>query len=79
MPRYFFHLHDDLDIPDDLGADLPSLDGAIAYACRQARHLAGQMVIETGRIVLGHRIDIEDENGVVLDSVHFRDVIKVED
>jgi hypothetical protein len=29
--------------------------------------------------VLSHRIDIEDEDGTVLDSVQFGDVLKVED
>ena len=79
VPRFYFHLHDDMDVPDDLGVELPSLESAIAYAFDQTRHLAGQMVIETGRLALGHRIDVEDENGTVLDSVEFRDVIKVED
>lgn len=79
MPRFFFHLHDEFDVPDDLGTDFPSLDTAVAYASRQIRYLAGHTVIETARIVLGHRIDIEDEHGAVLDSVLFRDVIDVVD
>ena len=79
MPRFYFHLHNDMDVPDDLGVELPSLESAIAHAFDQARRLAGEMVKETGRIALDHRIDIEDENGSVLDSVQFRDVVKVED
>lgn len=78
VPRFYFHLHDDMDVPDDLGVDLPSLEAAIAHACEQVRHLAGQRVIEAGKLALSDRIDIEDENGTVLDSVQFRDVIKVE-
>ena len=34
---------------------------------------------DEGRVVLHHRIDIEDERGAVLDTVHFRDAVKVED
>jgi hypothetical protein len=79
MPRFYFHLHNDIDIPDDLGVDLPSFDAAIAHGLDEARHLASQIVLETGRIVLSHRIDIEDEDGTVLDSVQFGDVLKVED
>lgn len=67
-----------MDVPDDLGVELPSLEAAIAYAFEQVRHLAGQRVVETGKLALNDRIDIEDENGTVLDSVQFRDVIKVE-
>lgn len=67
-----------MDVPDDLGVELPSLEAAIAHAFDQVRRLAGEMLMETGRIVLDHRLDIEDENGVVLDQVQFRDVIRVE-
>lgn len=79
MPRFYFHLYNDMDVPDDEGEDLPDLAAARAYADRQIRALAGEMAKQEGRIPLWHRIDIEDEQGAVLDVVHFRDVVRIED
>lgn len=77
MPRFYFHLHDDLDVPDDIGIDLRSLEEARA----QARHLAlftlAQTVKDEGRFNLDHRVDIEDSDGRVLDTVRFRDVVEI--
>lgn len=78
MPRYFFHLHNDMDVADHEGAELPSLEAARAYAVREARSLFGDAAIEKGRVVLAHRIDIEDANGTVLDTVRFGDVVEIE-
>ncbi|WP_166041289.1 hypothetical protein [Sphingosinicella sp. YJ22] len=78
MPRYFFHLHNDMDVTDHEGAELPSLEAARAYAVREARCLFGDAVTEKGRVVLAHRIDIEDAHGTVLDTVRFGDVVEIE-
>jgi hypothetical protein len=78
VPQFYFHLYNDMDVPDDEGEDLPDLHAARAYADRQARALVGESAKQEGRIVLWHRIDIEDEQGAVLDVVHFRDVVQVE-
>jgi hypothetical protein len=79
VPRFYFHLHNDVDIPDDEGVELPDLEAARAHAVRSARVTFGEVAKDEGRVVLHHRIDIEDEQGVVLDTVHFRDAVKVED
>jgi hypothetical protein len=78
MPHYFFHLRNDLDVPDPEGRDLPDLDTAREKARREARILIGELAKEQGRIVLHHRIDIEDEKGVMLDTVLFSDVVVIE-
>ena len=44
-----------------------------------ARFSAGETLKEQGRIALGHRIQIEDANGNVLDAVYFSDVLKIEE
>ena len=72
------HLHNDLDVRDDEGRLLPDLEAAVAHAAGEVRALAGEMVKEQGRIVLHHRIDIEDEHGTTLSAVQFRDVVQVE-
>ena len=78
VPRFYFHLHDDIDVPDDEGVELPDLEAARAHAVQCARVMFGEMAKDEGRVVLHHRIDIEDEQGAVLDTVHFRDAVTVE-
>ena len=78
MPRFYFHLHNDMDVPDAEGKGLPDLDAAREWARCQARQLFGQLAKDEGRVVLHHRIDIEDERAEVLDTVCFGDAVKVE-
>jgi len=68
-----------MDVPDLEGTDLPDVRTARAVAVDQARGMIGEMAKTDARIVLHHRIDIEDGRGHVLDSVIFGDIIKVED
>ena len=78
MPRFYFHLINDMDVPDFEGMELPNLEAARAQAIEQARGMIGEMAKTEARIVLDHRIDIEDEDGRVLDSIVFRDIILIE-
>jgi len=78
MPRFYFHLRNDMDVPDDEGKDLPNLEAALEQAASEARKLAGEVVKENGRITLSHRIDIEDDQHNLLASVSVRDVVRVE-
>jgi hypothetical protein len=45
---------------------------------RHARFAAAETLKEQGHFVGDHRIDIEDENGTVLDTVNFRGAVKIE-
>lgn len=76
---FYFHLHNGMDVADHEGADLPNLEAAIVSASRQARGMVGQMAKEMGRIILHHRIDIEDETGRVLETVRYGDVVQITD
>ena len=78
MPRYFFHLHNDVDAPDREGSELDNLEAARKFGLRQARFTAAETIKEAGHIIGDHRIDIEDEEGSVLDTVYFRDAVKIE-
>jgi hypothetical protein len=42
MPRYFFYLHIDLDVPDDEGRDLLDLDAAREHALDEIRFTVSQ-------------------------------------
>jgi hypothetical protein len=37
MPRYFFDLHNDMDVRDDEGVELPNLNAALLHALHEAR------------------------------------------
>ena len=78
VPRYYFHLFNDIEVQDDEGQSFADPAAARAFAIGQARALIAAMTVEDGRIVLHHRIDIEDEQHAVVDSVHFRDAVMVE-
>ena len=77
MPRFFFHLHNDVDVQDHGGKCLPDLDAARTYAIEMARFEVAESAMREGRIVLSHRIDIGDETGAVLESVRFSDAVDV--
>ncbi|HEX8262712.1 MAG TPA: hypothetical protein VF547_07550 [Allosphingosinicella sp.] len=76
MPRYFFHLYDDVVSLDEEGRDMPDLESARAAGVREARQMMVGTVAE-GRLDLSHRIDIADESGAVLATVAFRDAVTV--
>jgi hypothetical protein len=76
--RFYFHLICDIDVPDEEGFELPDLEAARENAREQARGLIGELMKTDGRIVLSHRVDIEDLSGAVLDTIYFRDVVSIE-
>jgi hypothetical protein len=77
MPRYYFHLYNDVISMDDEGLDLPDLAAARANGIKEAREMMLETVAE-GRINFSHRIDIADESGAVVDSVTFGEAVAVE-
>jgi hypothetical protein len=78
MPRYFFDLHDDMDVIDNEGVELPDLMAAKAHALGEARTMIQASVAETGRIDLRHRIDIRNENRAVVHVIRFEDAVKIQ-
>jgi hypothetical protein len=77
VPVFYFHLLNDVDAPDHEGTELPDLEAAMLYARRLARFTAAETLKEDGRIVLSHRIDVEDGRGSVLGTVTFGEVVDV--
>jgi hypothetical protein len=76
MPRYYFHVLNDIDAPDEEGTEFDNLAAAHLKAIEFVRDLASASV-EQGRLDLKHRIDIEDGTGKVLLSVTFKDAIEL--
>lgn len=81
MSRYFFHLLNDDDVPEEEGTEFPdleaaqNLEAAQKHAWQEAVHMAAASITEHQRLNGEHRIDVEDEAGEVLFSVFFRDVV----
>jgi len=78
MPRFYFHLFNDINVADNEGQNFGNLAEAREFAIEQARALIAATTVDEGRIVLHHRIDIEDERHELLESLHFRDAVTVE-
>ena len=79
MPQFFFHLYNDVVTRDEEGLDLPGAEAALREARRGARSLAAEHVMQHGRLVLHHFIEVEDANGETVAKVTFGDAIAVED
>ncbi len=77
MPKFYFHLHNGTLVPDESGKRLPDLEAARLYATEMARFEVAEAAMRDGRIVLSHRIDIGDEGGSVLATVHFGEAVEV--
>ena len=77
MGRYYFNLYDDTVALDEEGAECPDLDAARARAVESARAMACAEVLD-GHLTLEHRIEVLDENRALVCTVHFRDVVAVE-
>jgi hypothetical protein len=76
MPQFFFHIVNDIDVPDSEGQDLDNLAAANLKAIDYARDLAAAAVRQ-GRLDLRHRIEIKGEDGDILHTVTFGDAIEV--
>jgi hypothetical protein len=77
MPRYYLHVYNDIVALDDEGLERPGLREVLIEAERGARELAADEV-RHGTLHLDHRIEVADENGSVVATIMFRDLVRVE-
>ena len=77
MPLYFFHLLNDLDVPDNEGTELPDLEAAIALAGDNLRFTVAETLKLHGKLSLRDRIQVEDADGNVLATVQVRDIVDI--
>ena len=78
MRRFYFHLFNDVDVWDQEGVELPDDTEAIQRGTTAAREMAAQSVRD-GRLVLGHRIVVCAENNRSIATIHFGDVVEIQD
>ena len=76
MPRYYFHIHNSLEVQDTEGVDLSDLGAARQSAIRGAREMISEEIKDSGQIYLSHWLEIEDEHGTKT-PVRFGDCIEV--
>jgi len=69
VPRYHFHIHDGVSIPDPVGRELPDL----AAAQRVAIRFAAEMIEPISDIWSGHewRLEVTDAHGLTLFLLDF--------
>jgi hypothetical protein len=77
VPLYFLHLYNDEIVLDGEGQELADEEAAREQAIVNAREMACAE-LQKGHLNLKHRIDVADESGHVLITVHFRDIVRVE-
>jgi hypothetical protein len=75
MTRYFFDLHDDMDVSDAEGKELVDLGAATAYAIKLTRDMVAASATEHGKIDLGHCVDVRDCDGEVVE-IKFGDAVR---
>lgn len=74
MPRFFFHVFDDVVARDDEGIELADSQAAREAALAGARELICEQV-RRGRVCLQHRIVVEDEAGAAVAAIAFADAV----
>ena len=70
MPRYFFHVHDDLALRDRDGIELADAEAAGAAALAGARAMMCEQLTK-GRLDLCCRIEVVDEEGKSIRTLFF--------
>lgn len=76
MPRYFFHLHNDIDAPDEEGQEQENDRAAMEQALECARDIASAAV-KNGNLNLRHFIVCVAEDGREVGIVRFGDAITI--
>ena len=76
MPILFFHFHDGVErLADPEGAELTPPE-AHARALKEARALIAHDLL-SGTVDLGHRIEVEEADGTLFQTLRFRDAIEI--
>ena len=77
MPRYYFHLYDDIISKDHEGQLLPNIQAARVYAIEAARAMMAAEIQEKGTVSLSDWLEVEDEQGEVVLIVKFDEAVNI--
>ena len=75
MPRFYFHLFNDIESPDQEGDVLPNAAVELQRAKILAREMAAESV-KRGHLILEHRIELTNEHGDRI-GTRFSDVVDI--
>ncbi len=78
MPRYFFHLYDDVIAHDEEGMELPNVAAARLNALKGARDIIAEQV-KRCYFVSSNWIYVVDEQGDPVMTLTFRDAVDVKE
>jgi hypothetical protein len=78
MPRFFFHIADGEQFPDEEGIILPDIRAAIQVAAAGAREIVAEDLKQGNGLPQNERIEIEDESGQIVATVTFREAVGLE-
>jgi hypothetical protein len=76
MPKFYFHLTNQISVRDQEGRELADLEEAAAAARLDILSILSDDV-SRGRMDLRGRIDIADETGTIVRSVPFADAVQL--
>jgi len=76
MPRFYFHVYNDVVAIDEEGLELPDLEAAREQAMDSARELVCES-IHKGHLNLDHRIEVEDDTHENVLTLTYRDAFIV--
>jgi hypothetical protein len=76
VPRYFFHLHNDIDTTDMQGRMLPNDEAAELVAISEARAIMSENVLK-GKIDLSHNIVVRDEAARHVATIDFGEALQI--
>jgi hypothetical protein len=76
VPRYYFHLYNDIVALDEEGTDLADFESVWRQAELAAQEIACES-IKKGHLNLDHRIEVADEHGEIVLKLKFRDVFTI--
>jgi hypothetical protein len=75
VPRFHFNVFNGVDALDEEGVERPSLEVAKADAVTGARDLIANLIRYGKPVRRTDRIEITNEAGTLLDTVHFGDAL----
>ena len=71
MHRFFFHLHSDEVLRDELGQEFTDPAAARAGAIQGISELIAENLVRGDAVDLAHRLEIVDERDAVVDEIVF--------
>lgn len=77
MPRYFFHVYNEGARSDREGQDCADEQRARDAAVTAAREMAAEDIRMLGRLSLGHRIEVRDEEGRFVFTLPFSQAFEI--